>query len=88
MEAKRAKMAKEAKPFRLFSRLGKLSDWVLSIGYWPLSCQEKTLSFLLFNDQFPIANTQWPHAMSASLALTADNFPSRVFCHFCHFCFR
>jgi len=33
--------------------------WALDIEYCPLSYREKTLSFPLSNDQYPIPNTQW-----------------------------
>jgi hypothetical protein len=48
-------------------RLGKLANWPLSIGDWPLSGQGKMLPFLPFNDQFSMANGFAP------LAPTEDN---------------
>src|SRR5262245_15973751 len=46
--------------------LGKLCHWVSGIGYWVLSCEEKTHSPLLDNGQYPIPDTQWPRAVRAS----------------------
>src|SRR5262249_8501686 len=48
--------------FHTLQIIGRLRHWVSGIGYWPLSCQEKTLSLQVYNGQYPIPNAQWPCA--------------------------